>query len=252
MCVLLSFLAVPTVRGELLAHRAIYQMTLGVADESSGVRDISGQMSVEVIDACDGWTVDQRIALEVISDPGQAVKSYSTFLSWESKTGDLFRFRQKIWRNGELAESVSGQAELTRNGSGTAVFKHPESQEMELPPGTLFPTQHTLMVIDNARIGQKFFTRPVFDGSTVDNPSIVSTFIGPARASARKTKKGLPRKHWPVRFAYFSTLEVVSEPEFELGVSIGADGVTDSVDIDYGDFTIHGELQEIQAVAPNC
>ena len=247
-----SLLVAPTAHGELLAHRAFYHMTLGTADESSDIHDVSGRMSVEVVDACDGWTVDQRIALEVISGPGQAVKSYSSFLSWESKSGDQFRFRQKTWRNGELAESVSGQAELSRSGGGTAIFKHPESQELKLPPGTLFPTQHTLMVIDHARVGQKFFTRTVFDGSTIDNPSIVSAFIGPATASNRKTKRGLPRKHWPVRFAYFSTLEIVSEPEFELGVRIGADGVADSVDIDYGDFTIHGELEEIQSVPPNC
>lgn len=252
VCASVSLLGAPNAHGELLAHRAFYRMTLETADESSGIHDVSGRMSVEVVDACDGWTVDQRIALEVISGPGQAVKSYSSFLSWESKSGEQFRFRQKTWRNGELAESVSGRAELSRNGGGVAVFKDPESQELKLPPGTLFPTQHTLMVIDHARVGQKFFTRTVFDGSTVDNPSIVSTFIGPAAASNRKTKRGLPRKHWPVRFAYFSTLEIVSEPEFELGVRIGADGVADSVDIDYGDFTIHGELEEFQSVPPNC
>ena len=249
---MMVFSGVPEAYGELLAHRALYEMTLGVADDSSGVRDITGQMTVEVVDACDGWTVDQRIALEVVSDPGHLVKSYSAFLSWESKKGDQFQFRQKTWRNGELAESLSGRAEIAPGRGGTVTFKTPETQEMDLPPGTLFPTQHTLMVIDNARVGQKFFTRPVFDGSTIDNPSIVSAFIGPATASARKNNRGLPRKHWPVRFAYFSTVDVVSEPEFELGVHMGADGVTDSVDIDYGDFTIHGELQEIHVVPPSC
>lgn len=237
---------------DLLGHRAFYNMTLGSAEQGSGVRQVRGRMSLEVVDVCEGWTVDQRIALEVISDPGDEVQSYSKFLSWESKEGDRFSFHQKTWRNGNPVENVSGRAELDRNGAGTAVFTKPEAEERELPPGTLFPTQHTRMVIDTARVGQRYFVRPVFDGSALDDPSLVSAFIGLPEVSGETDEDGTPHQLWPIRLAYFSILKMTSEPEFEVGLLIRADGVADSVDIDYGDFTIHGNLDKIEVLPPDC
>jgi len=39
-------------------------------------------------------------------------------------------------------------------------------------------------------------------------------------------------------------------PEVEISMLLQDDGVARSVDLDYGDFTIHGELIEFEVIAP--
>ena len=83
----------------MASHRAIYDMTLKSASQTSDIAELNGRMLIEVVDVCDGWTLKQRIALTITSFQGDAVNSYTSFASWESKDGRRFRFEQKTQRN---------------------------------------------------------------------------------------------------------------------------------------------------------
>ena len=235
---------------DLVSHRAFYEMSLATARYGSDIAALKGKMVLEVIDTCDGWTLDQRIALRIYDPQGSELNSYITFASWESKDGLRFSFRQQTRFGDHLVEESSGRAELDASTGGTAYYTKPEEIEIVLPPGTVFPTRHTDRVIEGAVAGEKQVIVIVFDGSSLDNPSRVSAFIGPASELEGLSEGEGPRTTWPIHLAFFPMTKASATPEVEIGMLLQDDGVARSVDLDYGDFAIHGELIEFEVVAP--
>src|SRR5262249_14137355 len=76
------------------AHRACYTMTLN-SSRGGDVVAASGTMGYEVIDACDGWAVRQRLSMTLTNSDGQDIKMVSDYATWEAKDGLKFRFHMK-------------------------------------------------------------------------------------------------------------------------------------------------------------
>ncbi|MFQ5957979.1 MAG: EipB family protein [Alphaproteobacteria bacterium] len=238
------------VRAELVSHRAVYTMSLVSATYRSEVAQLDGRMVLRVADVCDGWTLEQRIAFRIVDFSGTEVRSYTTFASWESKDGNSFRFEQETRRDGDTIEELSGRAEVTGDRGGVARLSKPVEMRISLPPGTVFPSQHTEQLIARARAGDMQFSRIVFDGSTLDNPNHVSAFIGAPTKLPAFGDDAEPQTAWPVQLAFFYIEETGPEPDVELGLLLQADGVAREVEIDYGDFTVRGELDELELLPP--
>ena len=43
-------------------------------------------MGYEVIDACDGWAVRQRLSMTLTNSEGQDIQMVSDYATWESRT----------------------------------------------------------------------------------------------------------------------------------------------------------------------
>ena len=235
---------------DLVSHRAFYEMSLLSARYGSDIAALKGKMVLQVVDTCDGWTLDQRIALTISDPKGGELNSYITFASWESKDGSRFSFRQQTRFGDHLVEESSGRAELDASTGGTAYYTKPEEIEIVLPPGTVFPTRHTDRVIEGAMAGESQVAVIVFDGSSLDNPSNVYAFIVPPREMAELAEGEGPRMTWPIYLAFFPMTKASAVPEVEIGMLLQDDGVARSVDLDHGDFAIHGELLEFEVIAP--
>ena len=235
---------------DLVSHRAFYEMSLLSARYGSDIAALKGKMVLQVVDTCDGWTLDQRIALTISDPKGGELNSYITFASWESKDGSRFSFRQQTRFGDHLVEESSGRAELDASTGGTAYYTKPEEIEIVLPPGTVFPTRHTDRVIEGAMAGESQVAVIVFDGSSLDNPTNVYAFIVPPREMAELAEGEGPRMTWPIYLAFFPMTKASAVPEVEIGMLLQDDGVARSVDLDYGDFAIHGELLEFEVIAP--
>ena len=232
-------------------HRAIYRMSLLSARNSSKVSDVRGRMMFEWADACDGWTTEQRFQLRFVYSEGDEMAMNTNYTTWEAKDGLRYRFNVRKLINGEVDDDVRGEANLTPNGgTGSAQFTKPEPQEMALPLGTMFPTAHTLAILDHARRGENFFSRTVFDGADADGATEVSTVIGQAGAAKESGKDALLRdaKAWPVRMAFFPTHSDSAQPEYEMSLRLLQNGIAESMQIDYGDFTINAVLDKIEAL----
>jgi hypothetical protein len=245
-----AFGTILEVRADLVSHRAIYAMSLGSPSSMSDVQDLAGHMTFEIADVCDGWTLEQRIALEIVNPGGTETRSFTSFTSWESKDGTRFRFEQETKQNGQTVEQLSGRATLEVGHGGIAVLTKPEEMKINLPPGTLFPSKHTEELIKVARAGEIHFVRVVFDGSTVENPNRVSAFIGKPSEMAAAGGNAGKQTVWPVRLAFFPLARHTPEPDVEIGLMLQADGIAREVWLDYGSFTIHGELQAIELISP--
>jgi hypothetical protein len=233
--------AAPSASGaEIAPHRALYAMTLGAAKNDSGVVDARGTMDYEWGETCDGWTIEQRYRLRMRYAETPDVDIVSSFVTWESKDGLRYRFNQKQTRNGEIDQE----------------FSKPQPQTLKLEPGVLFPSAHTILLIDGAHQGENFISRQLFDGATDENAVQVSAAIGvklTADPAAASRSPLLQRPGWRVRLAFFPVDANAEKPDYELGMRLLDNGVSQDMVIDYGEYSIRAKLDDIEPLTkPNC
>jgi hypothetical protein len=238
---------------EVSPHRAIYDLSLASAKSSSGIVDAKGSMLVEWADSCDGWTIDQRYRLTVTNDESEDSLVVVSFSTWESKDGLSYRFFIRKLRDGDVSEETRGRAQLNAPGeAGQAVFSQPEVVTIDLPKGTMFPTDHTLLLIRSAVENQRFVNRPVFDGGEPEGANEVTAAIGQSAQPAKDAKALLAHRSWSVRLAFYAPDAAGSEPDYEVGMKLLENGVAEGMTLDYGDMVVRAKLREIEALKPNC
>ncbi|WP_348771416.1 cell envelope integrity EipB family protein [Azospirillum sp. SYSU D00513] len=246
-------LAAGPAAGGIQPHRAVYAMSLMSARNGSNVSNVSGQMSFEWDDACDGWTTEQRFQLRFAYAEGEEMNMTTHYVTWEAKDGSRYRFNVRKTMNGEGDEEVSGTAQLSKDGTGKAAFTKPEAKQIPLPAGTMFPSAHTLAILDKAQEGENFFTRTIFDGAEDEGVTEVSAVIGkPAQPNqTTRDKAGNALKldgqtSLPVRMAFFPSDSDSAQPEYEMGLHLLRNGIAESMQIDYGDFAVKGVLESLE------
>src|SRR5580700_5609399 len=149
----------PATAAEIVPHRALYTMTLGRATGDSGVTGAGGTMAYQWGETGDGWTIEQNYRLKMGYSDSPDVSISSNFVTWESKDGLHYRFNQKETRNGTVDEEIRGEAQLDGPGKGgTITFEKPQGQTMKLPPGALFPSAHTILIIQKGESGDNFLS----------------------------------------------------------------------------------------------
>jgi hypothetical protein len=120
----------------------------------------------------------------------------------------------------------------------------------------LFPSAHTIFLIDRARAGATFVSRQVFDGSTEENAVQVSAVIAAKPTADRTSAKLDPlleRPGWRVRLAFFPADAKADVPDYELGMVLLDNGVSRDMVIDYGEYTVRAKLDDIEPLAkPGC
>ena len=245
----------PTV--EILPHRALYKVSLEKAASGSSIIDVQGRMGFEWRDACDGWAVEQRYAMEFARADGDTSVIQSTYSTWESKDGDVYRFFVKRDR-GSGDERIEGKAVMPLplgSGAGSVTFAEPEQQELSLPKDTLFPTEHTIRMIQAATSGKRFLRAPVFDGGEPEAPSLISAVMGKGKTDALPSIKSAAAQgtYYPSRLAWFGPESEGSEPDFEMTIEVLANGIARLILVHYSDFSVRMSLEEVEALpAPSC
>jgi hypothetical protein len=242
-------------------HRAIYEMKLGSVKNGGTVTGASGKMLFEWADTCDGWAVQQRLRLHFSYAEGDETDIDSTIITWESKDGKRYNFNVRRLTDGKETENYRGKATLGAKG-GSGKYTLPKAKkDVNLAADALFPSNHTEVILQKALGGEKFFTRPVFDGSDEDGVADVSAFIGPRQESAPPTDVSpalrdnplLKVPGWPVRLAFFKITSETGEPDYEMNLFLLENGVAKSMQLDYSDFTVSGTLTELEPLPkPGC
>lgn len=239
---------------DLMAHRAFYEMSLASATQGSGIVSGGGAMTYRFARECDGWTVENRTRLQLIYEGGQQLATEWVYVTWESEDGRKFRFRARHDRNGETIEELRGDADLTGEGGGTARFTMPDARTEDLPTGTLFPVRHIHMLLEAATAGETRLSRVVFDGSSGDNPYLVTALFGPLAAGDTQSladRAGLPHApSWWTQAAFFAHNALEPEPVFEIAAQYRADGVADHIVQDFGEFALRVELSAVEPLPP--
>jgi hypothetical protein len=212
-----------------------------------------GAMEYRFTERCDGWTVENRTYLLIDYEGEGEVETAWDFASWESKDGLRYRFRVRHNRNGKVVDAFQGGAELAdRGGSGVARFSSPADTTVDLPRGTLFPTEHLALLLDAARGGGGHLVRTVFDGTGLDNPYRISAFIMEAETG------GLPladaglsaSRTWRMNLAFYPAALTGPLPEFEIRVLYRSDGIADGIRQDFSGFSVDLGLSHIEILPP--
>lgn len=237
---------------DILPHRALYAVSLEKAAPSSSIIDVQGRMGFEWRDACDGWAVEQRYAMEFSRADGEGSVIQSSYSTWESKAGDVYRFFVKRDRGGG-EERIEGKAVMPLplgSGAGSVTFTEPEQQELALPADTLFPTEHTIRMIDAAISGKRFLRAPVFDGGEPETPSLISAVLGAGRSDDPPPieAEAVQGTYYPARMAWFGPDSEGSEPDFEMSIEVLANGIARSILVHYSEFSVRMTLEEVEAL----
>ena len=239
-------------------HRAVYDLSLLKSRGKGPVAQARGKLEFEWADVCTGWTVQQRTRVEISYAEGAVVEFGWTLNAFETKDGQRYRFFIRRFDAGGPSEELRGEAHLSAPGEGgLATFSEPEVREIVLPKGTMFPTAHSLLLIEMAERDALPLWRVVFDGSGDEGLFGVNAVISRAMPADSGAAIDSPlvrgQRSWRLHMAYFGMDEAVAEPEHEQALRMFANGVVDQLVLDYGDFALQGDLAEIEGLpSPEC
>ncbi len=232
-------------------HRAAYRLTLDRGHQVDGLIDVQGGLVIEWQKACDGWLSRQRLGFVANTDGGTNFSHDVRFSSWESLDGQQMRYNVRSYEGEKLLEEYRGEAELNQGGGGVASFSAPTEQRIDLPPGTVFPTEHMRRILVEASQGQHMVSHEVFDGWGFDALTQVTSVIGAQRVPAKVETTGKPEdKGWPVSMAYYNIQANADLPEFEAQFVLTEQGVLQGLVLDYGDFRLKAMLEKLELLNP--
>lgn len=241
---------------KLAPHRAVYDMTLGEARSGSGISSISGRMVFEFTGAaCKGYTLNMRLVTQLSDRDGQSRVTDLRSSTLEKGDGSAFRFNSTQYLDEKLNETVSGEALRTSDGGATVKITKPSPSTRSLPAGVMFPSQHSIAVLNAAKAGRTPLQATVFDGSENGEKLYdTSAFIGkPLPAGHRSEEKHVANDEvleqltsWPVTISYFERgAKGDTTPAYELSFRLYGNGVSRELQIDYGDFVLRGALRSL-------
>jgi hypothetical protein len=242
----------------LMPHRATYNISLIDARAGAGVSELSGRMVYELTGSeCAGFTQTMRFVTRTTNQEGNVSLSDLRSLSWEDGSGDRFRFNSSQYRNDALAEQTVGEAVRRKRPSEIRVeLTKPKRKVTRISADAMFPIQHSRNLLQAARDGRKLFATDLFDASeSGEKVYATNAFIG-ARLEAgyNKSLDRVPGSDsldtlpaWPVAMSYFEkgTEKTDAVPAYELAFVFFDNGVSRRIRIDYGDFSIRGDLKEL-------
>lgn len=246
----------PPAVGTLLPHHAVYRLSLASTRDGSAIAGVVGGMDFQWNDVCQGWTTEQKFRVRFLYTQGEDQEMSTSYTTWEAKDGHSYRFNVHKVAAGQPDEDLRGEAVQDAKG-GIVHFQKPQHADIPLEAGTMFPTAHTRMLIENAlRGGGDLQVRPVFDGSEVEGANAVSAIIGKPKSLAADaiSVDALRRPQgWPVHLAFFSRDAQQATPDYDTRMTLLDNGVIQSMLIDYGDFTVRADLVSLQALPhPGC
>lgn len=245
---------------ELAPHRAVYELRMTTVDPSSGVVGGHGAMSLDWTLSCSGWTVNQRLRLMLQPEAGPMLDTEVSFSSFESGDGLKYRFSSRTTRNGQVVDEFRGRAERTEIGApGIANYTVPEGAAQDLPAGTVFPMEHTRLLLEAAEHGERRLFSRLFDGPRPDeSPFDANALIlggphldedGPGSGMGPITE----HQWWPIRIAFFPRSVAEAVPDFELAARLQDNGVVRQFVFDYGDFEMTADLARVEEIeGPDC
>ena len=240
----------------LQPHLAAYRLALGEGPGASVFLEAHGGLVIEWQRECDGWVSRQRLGFVAATEAGETVSHDIRFSSWEASDGSRLRYAVRSYENDELREEYRGIAELAPERGGVAEFAEPHEEEVALPPGTVFPTEHIQLVLQAAEAGERFVSHEVFDGFGFDSLTQITSVIGrpqPLEPLPGHAPEVGSKSAWPVSMAYYNLELGESEPQFQATFLLDDKGVLYDVNLDYGDFRLAARLEQLELLErPDC
>jgi hypothetical protein len=242
---------------DLVAHRAVYELSLGKVRGKASVQSARGRILYDFTgNTCEGYSLEFRQVAELDNGEGKISLSDLRSNTWEDGAAKSYRFSSQNYLNQNLMDAVDGKAE--RSGDAVAVtLAKPNARKINLEAAVVFPTEHVRRIIQAAREGTTILEFPIFDGSengekVYNSLTVIGAGIGPGErdladaASGNKELSGLRR--WPVTVSYFERDKPAGEqmPVYSISFDLYENGVSRTLVLDYNNFSISGVLKSLE------
>jgi len=225
----------------LAAHDIRYDLSLSEAHGDTIAA--SGGMHYRVEDRCDAWGTQQRLMLRTVARSGVVTEMVSDYATLERKDGRDFLFETRQSVDGRLTSRIAGEARREADGVVSVYYSRPEVRRVVLPKGVLFPLAHTAAIVSAAEGGRRDLAPDLFDGTSAEGA--LRTYVTIQGWSGLGT--GASGR---VHVAFFEPKGGMT-PDFSLGARYFADGVSDRLAMDFGDFTLAGDEVSFRRL-PGC
>jgi hypothetical protein len=247
----------PSAAIPLAPHRAIYDLKLGQLRGKRSLEAVRGRIVYDFNgNMCDGYDLRFRQVTELDSGEGKYALSDLRSTSWEEGAARSLRFDSQNYLDQKLVDTVDGHADKGPDGVTVKLAK-PNPATMDI--GTaVFPSEHMRRIIAAAREGKTLLELTVYDGSetgdkvyqslTVIGKKIAPNEQAPTDAAAGQAAvAGLDR--WPVTISYFDRSQEgkgEQTPVYAISFEAYENGIARALVLDYGDFTVSGELTSLE------
>jgi len=247
----------------LVPHRAVYDLTLASSRGSKGVEAARGRIAMEFGgDACEGYTLTYRqVTVLEGGDSGSRTIDTQT-ATFESGDGMSMRFKSTSTAQGLLRDGVDGDAQLRPDGSLEVHFKQPRDETYSATGQPIFPTEHMKRLIEAARKGERTYSVRVYDGSddgkkVYETLSVIGNRIEPGAGDLEEPARQDALAHvprWPMTMSYYEEGTADRAPLYSISYELYENGIARALKIDYGDFSLKGELKslEVPAITSAC
>jgi len=248
----------------LAPHRAIYDLTLSVARGGSGLSAAVGRMAYDLVGStCEGYTQNMRFVTRMTYQSGSTTVLDLRSSTWEDGLSKRFRFDSSQYRDEKVSEATSGNAARLGTAEDIKVeLTKPAKKTLSLPSRVYFPVQHTIALLQAAKAGKQSLRADFYDGSE-KGEKVYDTVAALGRVQAPGSNRKLPgvagadrldgMRAWPVSMAYYEQRSdgLDALPIYELAFLMFENGVSRKLLIDYGDFSLRGELSSITFHEPS-
>lgn len=240
----------------LVAHRAIYNLTLLKSTGAKSPTSARGRLFYEFTGSPrDGYSQMFRQVTEV--QPAEGATRLSDMRSATFEDGKDFSFYVKTTSDENAPDVVGGRAVKKRNHVLDIQLSKPTPETIDVDNEVLFPTEHLKRIIAAAKAGQHILDVKVFDGSD-DGKKVydTTTIIGrpittpAADVAAAHVASMATMQRWPVTIGYFGDDKKDEGPSYTLAFELYENGVSRALRFDYGDFTLAGQMTNLDLLPP--
>jgi hypothetical protein len=238
--------------GGVPGNRAAYQITLAKGVGSQAPVSASGLIAYEFRgSSCEGYAANFRQVTVLQRSEGSPISSDTKAVTFEDGRASTLRFRIDTTMSDNPQEPIDGSAKRSDAGEVSVDLAQPKQETLALGKDILFPTQHIARIIETAKSGAGVLEARVFDGSDTgekifDTLTVVGkeeTTPGPDAEKA-EALKGVRR--WPVTISYFDAAKKDAAPEYVLSFDLYENGVSGSLKLDYGTFSLSAQLTQFE------
>lgn len=242
--VTLIWLLTPTVTfaDHILPHAAAYTFELNETKAISNVSLVSGELVFELTgDNCNGYTLQTQLqTLTIFKNNEKMAYSYKS-TTWESPQATEFRFSNQEAVDSKVTGLFKGSARRPERDAPLEVdLDLPERKQLSIKQRLNFPFQHMREIISAGTRGQKVVKLDLFDGSR--GADAFSTSVAIERAATGGIQNSW---HTTVQYRHLGEYSDQLPPIWSAEYIISADGVIRDLVIDYGHYSIRGEIKKL-------
>jgi hypothetical protein len=240
---------------QLAPHRAVYDLSLASSRGARTVESAQGRIAFDFTgDACEGWALKFRQVTVIQSAESGTKTSDLRTANFESGDGKTFRFRNDTGSGEGPAQTVDGNAERKSNALAVRLTA-PKPDSATLDGEAVFPNTQMRDLIVAARAGIPTVSMKLFDGSddgrtVYETLSVIGRKIEPGNVDGLEEaakQEGLTKlARWPVTMSYFKPGRRDDTPIYTLGFDLYENGVSRALRLDYGDFSLKGEMTRLE------